>query len=157
MSNLRIIADPHLGHRNICEYRPFKTMYEHEQHIVREWNKVVGKRDVVYVLGDAVFDSKSLYVVEQLMGRKILVRGNHDSLKTHEYLSVFEEVLGIIKKNKAWLSHAPIHPQELRGCPNIHGHVHNNTIPDKRYFNACIENIGYAPMLFADIMKRLEI
>ena len=156
MSNIRVIADPHLGHRNICKYRPFDTMEEHEQHIVDEWNSVVHKRDVVYVLGDAVFDSKSLYRIGQMKGRKILVRGNHDSLKAHEYLSVFEDVIGIIKKSGVWLSHAPIHPQELRGHFNIHGHVHNDTIPDDRYFNACIENIGYAPVLFQDIIKILE-
>lgn len=157
MSQVRIIADLHLGHRNICKYRPFDSIKQHEQAIIDGWNNVVGKRDVVYVLGDAVFESTSLHVLGGLRGRKILVRGNHDKLKAHEYLSVFEDVLGIIKYHGAWLSHAPIHPKELRGCVNIHGHVHNETIKDQRYFNACIENIGYEPMLFQNIMATMEI
>lgn len=156
MSQVRIIADLHLGHRNICKYRPCDSVHEHEQLIIDGWNRVVGKRDVVYVLGDAVFESTRLHIVDQLRGRKILVRGNHDKLKAHEYLSVFEDILGIKKYHGTWLSHAPIHPRELRGCFNIHGHVHNETVPDNRYFNACIENIGYEPILFQEIINILE-
>ena len=43
------------------------------------------------------------------------------------------------------MSHAPIHPNELRGRFNLHGHVHQNSITlpdgslDDRYINCCVE------------------
>jgi calcineurin-like phosphoesterase family protein len=62
-------------------------------------------------------------------------------------------VAGIIKYKGFWLSHAPIHPEELRGKPNIHGHVHTNTLNDSRYFNASLENIGYKPVSIEEVRR----
>jgi calcineurin-like phosphoesterase family protein len=157
MSRVYIISDTHLGHNAICKYRTeFSTAEEHNHHILEEWNSVVTRRDTVYLLGDAVFSMDAMLCAKQLNGNKILVRGNHDKLDTHVYLTAFKHIYGVIKYKGIWLSHAPIHPQELRGCYNIHGHVHNETIPDSRYFNACIENIGYKPILFTDIVDILN-
>jgi calcineurin-like phosphoesterase family protein len=71
--------------------------------------------------------------------KKVLVLGNHDILTTQEYLSVFDEVQGLVKKYGMWISHAPVHPNELRGKYNVHGHVHYASIEDDRYFNVCPE------------------
>jgi calcineurin-like phosphoesterase family protein len=95
--------------------------------------------------------------LKELNGVKRLVRGNHDEFKVEKYLQVFEDVLGITTYKGYWVSHAPIHPVELRGKRNIHGHVHGNTIKDNeggvdnRYINVCIENTNGTPRLFKDI------
>jgi calcineurin-like phosphoesterase family protein len=116
-------------------------MEDNTEKCFASWNKLVTKRDVVYVLGDAVFTTDALTEFKKLPGRKHLVRGNHDALDTGAYLKAFEQVYGLLKYNEFWLSHAPIHPNELRGRVNLHGHVHYSTIQSHHYFNCCSENL----------------
>lgn len=146
-----VTADLHFGHRRIAEFRPFASMEEHEEHIMDEWRKVVRPRDKVWVLGDAAFTLEGLAKLWMLPGTKYLVRGNHDGLLTAQYLRVFEEVYGLVKYKRrgrvpAWLSHAPIHPDELRGGVCIHGHTHHSVMGGPDYFNVCPEIVGYAPV-----------
>jgi calcineurin-like phosphoesterase family protein len=135
-------SDLHFGHKGIERFRKHVSSQEdNEKQIVDCWKQVVTKRDDVYVLGDACFTHESLPEFGLLPGRKFLVRGNHDLLPTEAYFTFFTEVYGLLKYKEFWLSHAPIHPDELRGRINLHGHVHYNNINDPRYFNCCVENI----------------
>lgn len=147
-------SDLHFGHKRIHEFRPFtKSSADNDALIMHDWNAVITKRDIVYVLGDAAFTTEACDLFSALPGEKYLVRGNHDTLNTSYYLKYFKEVYGIIKYKEFWLSHAPIHPDELRGRINLHGHVHYSSIrkpfnpaydvmqeEDHRYFNCCVEN-----------------
>ena len=95
-----------------------------------EWETRVTKRTRVIFLGDVVFDRDLIEPFKKLRGEKVLVAGNHDheKLKTRDLAEMFIEIYGITKYKKFWLSHAPIHPYELRGSMNVHGHVHDKTI-----------------------------
>ena len=53
---------------------------------------------------------------------------------------------GLFKKYGFWLSHCPVHPNELRHKKNIHGHVHNKTVDDDRYINVCCDVVNYTPV-----------
>lgn len=156
MSRVFFISDLHLGCKNILNFsghlRDGDTSLEHDHILVTRWNTTVSKRDKVYVLGDVCFDHDRLPLLEELKGTKVLIRGNHDdNLHASTWLKYFSDVQGITKYGKEfWLSHAPIHPAELRGKRNIHGHVHSNSIRDaygeldNRYINVCVEtNLGY--------------
>lgn len=143
MSNVWFCSDLHLGHKNIGKFRSslVNSTKENNQRIISDWNTYVTKRDVVFVLGDFCFD-KELYDSLDLPGyKKYLIRGNHDRFQTAQYLTFFDEVEGLLKYKGLWLSHAPIHPDELRGKVNVHGHVHYASINDNRYFNCCPENL----------------
>jgi len=156
MSRVFFASDLHFGHKRIHKFRTqFSGELEHREYVIDKWNSVIGKNDKVFVLGDAAFTMESMAAIKRLAGNKVLIRGNHDKLNTSVYLWAFQEVYGLIRYKDCWLSHAPIHPQELRGLFNIHGHVHNETIPDKRYFNACLENIDYTPVEFSVIKDQL--
>ncbi len=135
-------SDLHLGHKNIHKFRGgFSSEEEHQTYIIKAWKTTITKRDDVYVLGDACFTMEALDLLRDLPGTKHLIRGNHDELYTQAYLKVFKNVYGLKKYKEFWLSHAPIHPQELRGRVNLHGHVHYQTVPDNNYFNCCVENL----------------
>lgn len=145
-----VISDLHLGHKNILKYsgtlRGGTTSEEHDQWIIDQWNSVVKKADVVYILGDAAFSLDAYKKLKKMKGQKVLVRGNHDINNVRHLVDYFSDIQGIISyRGTFWLTHAPIHPQELRGRINIHGHVHQNSIlgpdgqPDPRYINACVE------------------
>ena len=144
-------GDPHLGHRNIAKFRPFVDSTEHNTALFLEsWRKSIKKNDIVYFMGDAAFDKESLDLIGNLYARKILIKGNHDDMvSTVDQAAVFEEIHGMLKYKACWLTHCPIHPDEMRGrkC-NIHGHVHNKSImkgwgpwkrPDRKYINTCVD------------------
>ncbi len=142
MSTVWFTSDPHIGHKNIATWRKNISSCEHNTEWFFEcWRASVGKNDLVYVLGDSIFDRELFPRFAELPGRKILIRGNHDKGPASELLTVFEDVKALVPYKKFWLSHAPIHPQELRGKINVHGHVHYKTVPDYRYINVCCDNL----------------
>lgn len=148
------IGDPHLGHRSIAKYRPFvKSSDDNTKLFLDLYDKTVRKKDIVYFLGDVAFDVDHLMLIKPLRGRKILIKGNHDDyVPTSAHHDVFDDIHGMISYKNFWLSHCPIHVDEIRGrVGNVHGHVHAKSIHkrtwygkrvlDKRYFNACVDVI----------------
>lgn len=72
----------------------------------------------------------------------MLILGNHDTdrkLSINDLVYVYDEIHSLYKHKEFWLSHAPIHSDELRGKINIHGHTHEHCIDDDRYINVCVE------------------
>lgn len=160
MSVIRYFSDPHFGHRNMAIRRGFKDENEHDEHIIKEFNSVVGKRDVTYFLGDITMEKANYEILNRLNGIKKVILGNHDRPQHVPELLKYVNSVCALKylKHKQFgniiLSHAPIHPQELeyRFNINIHGHVHENTLKDKRYINVCAEVIDYKPKLLSELL-----
>jgi calcineurin-like phosphoesterase family protein len=148
MANVFFIADLHFGHKNICKYRPFETELEHREWLMDNWQSVVSKRDKVFVLGDCCFSKEAIGSLSGLNGHKSLVIGNHctERLNIRDIIEAFTNVSGLVKYKEFWLSHAPIHPAELRDKINVHGHVHDKAIDDDRYVNVCVESINGTPI-----------
>lgn len=151
MSKVFFISDLHLGHRSICKFSGplrggFTEVDDHDNWIVEQWNKVVTKHDLVWVLGDACFDRKKMPLFKRMNGAKHLILGNHDEFGIQEYLKYFNKVHGFLKYKGTWLSHAPINPLQLRGKWNIHGHVHAGTLDDLRYINVAVEALNGIPI-----------
>jgi calcineurin-like phosphoesterase family protein len=176
VSHVYFIGDLHFGHTGIEKFRTqFPSEAVHRQYIMDIWTDHVRKRDVVYVMGDAAFTQSGLDSIAQLSGRKILVRGNHDLLPTECYLSVFEEVYGLLAWKGMWLSHAPIHPTELYGRTNVHGHCHrggptevlaavdgsrgHQTGAKATYFNTCAEHLPtpYVPIEYHAMRDLIQL
>ena len=144
MSNVWFCSDLHLGHKNIGKFRAplVNSTEDNNNRIISDWEKHVTRRDDVYVLGDWCFDMSLVERLQQLPARaKYLVRGNHDRFDIGVYTKCFNDVFGLKKYKEFWLSHAPIHSDELRGRVNLHGHVHYTSVNDARYFNCCPENL----------------
>lgn len=177
MSNRKLItSDHHLLHHNIYRFtnasgkriRPWaENATEADEMMIEAWNSVVRKGDTVYHLGDVAIKRPGLKLLERMNGRKILVRGNHDIFKLKDYLPYFADIRGTHKIGKMILSHYPIHPASVpHWClANVHGHIHEKTVmrrtwygrraPDTRYFNACVEAIGLAPIEIEDLEARI--
>lgn len=157
-AKVAFISDLHLGHDNILNWQPSrhgKNIHDHDRWIISQWNSVIRKRDTVYVLGDVAFSREALTQCSLLNGNKNIILGNHDKYDIELYQQYFKVCRGIMKYKGFWLSHAPVHPNELRGCHNIHGHVHHKTIPDKRYINVCVEALHGTPIFFDQIKQNL--
>jgi calcineurin-like phosphoesterase family protein len=161
MSGVYFIGDLHFGHKAVAKWRPFDSSEEHDAHLIRQWNEIIKPKDVVWILGDVAFRTNLQYVKDMLRsvrGQKRVVLGNHDDPEMLREAGLKYQ-FGMVKKYGFWLTHAPIHPAELRGSPNIHGHVHSATIPDDRYLNVSAENINYTPIsleVVREIFKERE-
>lgn len=76
--------------------------------LVDLWNAQVGDDDVVYVVGDVVMGKteETLRYVRALAGHKILVRGNHDRKRDHDYLTLgFDEVHNSLTRTLSGTKH----------------------------------------------------
>jgi calcineurin-like phosphoesterase family protein len=150
LSNIWFTSDLHLGHKGAASHRGFTSVVEHDWTIISNLNSVVRKRDKLFILGDVCWNNKSLLLLNDIPGIKELIIGNHDTLSTNEYLKYFTKVHGFRKYDKFWLSHCPIHPQELiRGRGNIHGHIHTGGMTGNLghpYFNVNVDMNNMCPV-----------
>jgi calcineurin-like phosphoesterase family protein len=124
---------------------------------------MVTKRDVLFMVGDIAFDYRGLMKLKELPCRKILVRGNHDTLKTEQYMEVFDEIHGAYRYKGAFITHIPIHPMELFRGYNIHGHCHNGGPREKQigdewdqYYNVIVEYNNYQPVTLEQVLRTLR-
>lgn len=156
MSRVFLISDLHFGHKNMALKRGFKDEVEHDEHIIKMWNSVVHKRDMVYILGDITMEKPHHYhLLYMLNGRKKVVAGNHDKPQhSNELMKYVDSISGMVQYKGYVLTHCPIHESEIdRFRANIHGHVHENTLPDDRYINVSCEVVDYTPVEFSQIRK----
>ena len=183
MPSVFLVSDTHFGHKGVCHFtrndgvtqlRPFDTPEEMDEFMVEAWNARVRPNDKVYHLGDVVMSRRSLSIMNRLNGDKVLIRGNHDIFKDEDYRKYFRELRAYHVMNGMILSHIPIHSESLgRFGVNIHGHLHADrvmrparvleefidhgcTTIDERYHCVCVEQTDFAPILFEDVVKRIE-
>lgn len=130
------IADTHFGHENVIKFdgRPFVDINDMNTTMRNNWNEVVGKDDIVYILGDFMwkFKDSDYEFVKSLNGRKRLIKGNHDKA-THssKFKRLFEQITDYEKvvdgDITVILCHYPIiaYDGSFRGR-NVHlyAHVH---------------------------------
>lgn len=166
-----IVSDTHFGHTNICKFaradgtplRPWDDVSEMDEDMVNRWNATVRPNDKVYHLGDVVINRKALPILSRLNGDKVLIKGNHDIFKIHEYLAYFRDVRAYHVMDNMLLSHIPVHPgSKGRFRANVHGHTHSNVvtdengIPDPWYIPVAVEHTNYAPISFEVIRKKAD-
>lgn len=156
-----VTADTHFGHKKIIEFeptlRPFATIEQHDEELVRRWNDTVRPKDTVWHLGDVVFGAINLPILGRLNGLKHLIMGNHDHYPAEDYLRYFRHLHGTVENRGYIMSHVPVHPQQLtRFKGNIHGHMHAKTMEDPRYACVSMEHTGLTPILLDTVIHRLE-
>ena len=128
------IADMHFGHNNILAFdnRPYNTVAEMEDDMIKKWNKKVTQKDTVYVLGDMFWKNvDGERILPQLNGNIILIKGNHDKafcfdkfkIPQYQYLEIKDNGRNVV------LCHFPIPSFNKHYYPNnyhLYGHVHDS-------------------------------
>lgn len=169
MSVVYFISDLHFHHKNILKFegdnRPFSSVEEMDEELVKRWNDKVTNRDKVFVLGDFAFGS-DISIAGRLNGNKILVMGNHDYKNADEYLKYFTKVYGCTQYKGYLLTHIPVHrSQKYRYKGNIHGHLHSRILIDDSmenefdpfYINVSVERLpNLQPMEFNQLIEHYE-
>jgi calcineurin-like phosphoesterase family protein len=183
MPNVFLTSDTHFGHVNICNFtnydgspvRPWDSVEEMDEEMVKRWNETVGPKDKVYHLGDVVINRKSLQILDRLNGDKVLIKGNHDIFPLKDYVKYFRDIRAYHVMNGFILSHIPVHKDSIaRFGANIHGHTHGNRVRklrgvnvktgellysdviDPDYFCVCVEQTDYRPISFEDVLKKIK-
>lgn len=175
------ISDLHLGHQNIIRLcnRPFADVEEMDEALIENWNRRVGKDDLVYLLGDIVWDRKRVPdYMERLQGRKVLIStGNHDAswVKREEYHVYFESVIPYLETklcgHPVTLCHYPLlewkdsrEETEAKLGYLIHGHIHNRVSEEYRMLyiqhnalNAGVDVNNFAPATFEELLENNRV
>ncbi len=169
--DVAFIGDLHFGHLWAAKTRGFETVDAHDEEVIARFNSVVGKKTLVFILGDIAMDKKHYYKLLQLNGRKILIPGNHDKRENMKELATYFETVAADMEYKGCIAtHMPIHPQENRYYMlNIHAHTHNSKImrrryqpgsitvheeEDPNYFCVSWEQLDGIPISFKEIMEQ---
>ena len=159
-------SDLHFGHENVLKFdeRPFETVEEMDEELIRRWNNKVDKGDLVYVLGDLIWktaNNEALSIIKRLNGQIILIKGNHDrfiknataknalaGLKDYDDICV---ALADGTTRRCILSHyfMPFYNGHRYNAIHLHGHSHKT---EEHYLELgiikAIKDNGYEPQIY---------
>lgn len=187
MSRVWITSDLHIGHNKdyIFRDRGFKSIEEHDRALVANWNELVGGEDIVYILGDVMLKhdlddtdfAYGLSVLEQLKGKLVIIRGNHDTVGKSER---YKSLANVLRAGEAalyldypesgryhfYLTHYPtlISHKKLKSVKtaliNIYGHTHQK----EHFYNnhpymycACMDAHDLKPVLLDEIIEEIKL
>jgi calcineurin-like phosphoesterase family protein len=171
-------SDPHYGHENILKYchRPFSSIEEHDEELIRLWNETVPEDGIVFILGDIGFCSETYLktILNRLHGKIYWIIGNHDWRRItpgimNRFECITQQMVITVDNKLVYLNHFPflcypdsdrhpvyqffghVHSGPLSGSSDISKLVHLN----KRQYDVGVDNNEYKPISFQDIMKKI--
>jgi len=157
-----IIGDLHLHHinmiiRNYCE-RPFKTIEEHDETLITNWNNKVKKSsDIVYIVGDFALQCTKEEVrrlLKCLNGKKYFIEGDHDK-QIWQCKDLLEKITPLMKTKIAGVFTTICHykmevwPRSHFNAWHLYAHSHHAKgclRPTGKSWCVSVENINYTPI-----------
>lgn len=171
-------SDPHYGHENILKYchRPFSSIKEHDEELIRLWNETVPEDGIVFILGDIGFCSEAYLksILNRLNGKIYWIIGNHDWRRItpgimNRFECITQQMVITVDNKIVYLNHFPFlcYPDSDRHpVYQFFGHVHSGPLSsssdisrlvhlNKRQYDVGVDNNEYKPISFQDIMKKI--
>lgn len=165
-SRVFVTSDNHFGHQNILRYEDrvskmqITTLEEHDNILKNNWNNVVGKNDLVIIMGDFSFKKAipTMELLNELNGDKVLIRGNHDiylddkKFDNSVFKGVFDYIEAKYRGQEMCLMHYPIqsfkHQNRIENnSVLLFGHIHSeNCIIPKKSYNVGVDVNNYTPI-----------
>lgn len=150
-------SDLHVGHSNICKLTDRGSVVAQEAHddwIRCIWNSQVKPGDIVYHLGDFLYNSEDVHLFKRLMsqltGQKVFIKGNHDRSKlvsktkdSYEWHDIKNIKINIgDDKIHTVLCHFAFHTWDRmhHGSFHLHGHSHGSLAPYGRRLDVGLDN-----------------
>ena len=179
-------SDLHFGHENVIRFdnRPFNTVEEMDEEMIKHWNAKVGKGDIVYVLGDFIWKAatnEAVSIIRRLNGQIILIKGNHDRFlhnaaakKALAGIKDYDDICVTLEDGttrRCILSHyfIPFYNGHRYQAIHLHGHSHFTeesaeevritTELNEKGYDLKIYNVGcmywnYTPVTLDEILER---
>jgi calcineurin-like phosphoesterase family protein len=155
-------SDYHFSHANIIRYcnRPFETVEEMNETIIRKHNERVKPEDTVFFLGDFIFkggkeggEEKYRHFEKRLNGKFIFIKGNHDR---HNSLNTIISKVYIHYGSKDICMTHRAEDADPNVPWNFCGHVHEKykikrLNENSIIVNLCVEVWDYYPVAFKQI------
>lgn len=159
-------ADTHFGHERIIELanRPFATVEEMDEEMIRRWNAVVAPGDLIYHLGDFAFCDHTPYLA-RLNGQKKLIIGNHDHsnrLKKAKGWATIDSLLRVKgipgEPLPVVLCHYAMRvwSSSHHGALHLYGHSHGSLPGDHQSCDVGVDCWGFQPVTLNDVKMRLR-
>ena len=161
-----LTSDHHFFHTNIIKYceRPFNDAVHMNSEMFTRWNETINPEDIVIYVGDlsaGLGEKKQelFNLVQNLNGKKFLIRGNHDHQPDDWYLQAgFKRVFPYINLGGILVIHYSLQTAIERGFKVqdfgtveyvIHGHTHRVDIPDhENHFNVAADRHNFTPVSY---------
>lgn len=155
-------ADHHFGHKRIIElaHRPFSSVEEMDEEMVRRWNAIVARGDTVYHVGDFAFADHTPYL-SRLNGQKRLILGNHDHsnrVKAAKGWATVDSMLTIKDgETPIVLCHYGLRVwnRSHYGALHFYGHSHGSLPGDSQSCDVGVDCWSFAPVSLDEIRSRL--
>ena len=170
-------SDLHFGHDREFIYTPrgFKTVWEMNDTILKNWNEIVNPEDDVYCLGDLMLGNNDVGMsyIKDLKGKIHVVRGNHD---TDVRMDLYNKCYNIIEVTEGqflkwngfnfYLNHYPTFTSNLEKSDrlkehiiNLYGHTHQkenfyNDIPFM--YHVGLDSHDCKPVLIENIITDIN-
>lgn len=161
-------SDTHFGHANIIKYtkRPFKSLEQMNRTLIRNWNKKVQPTDTVFFLGDFCFKNgpngkkgegvqrNAEHWIEQLNGRIVFIRGNHDS--NNSLKTIISEAVIDIGGYEINLVHNPAHADKgfkFNFCGHVHEKWKYQMTKTHTIINVGVDVWDFQPVSYQEIME----
>lgn len=165
MNETFFTSDTHFQHPNIRIYakRPYDTVEEMDEDLIRLWNETVSPGDTVWHLGDFALGNQDRIpnLLARLNGTVHLCWGNHDKRKLIEgkgwFASTQDVAEVLIGKDLIFLSHYGhrVWNRSHHGAFHFYGHSHGGLEPIARSIDVGVDVWGYRPVTLAQIKARL--
>jgi calcineurin-like phosphoesterase family protein len=161
-------SDHHFGHSNIINFcnRPYSDVIQMEKDLVTRFNSVVQPGDVVYFIGDIVWDKKSMDVLPALHGVHRFVLGGHD-LRFFTEKSPNQCPPGV-RKYEIWevnaegqpivLCHFPLREWNgsYHGVWHLHGHCHGRAFEPPHCLDVSVDAWEFYPVSLTQIREEMD-
>ena len=172
-------SDSHHSHFHICKYchRPFQSRSEMDQTLIKNWNEVVPEDGIVVHCGDFMLphneDIKEYNkYLNQLHGRVLLLRGNHDRASldwvSDKLIAVRDQAMIVVDGVKIFAQHYPC--AAFNGDYHVYGHIHTladgscygidgdvTKVMRKNTYDVGVDQNGYTPVSYwqlCDIFRK---
>ena len=157
-------SDTHFGDHRVLNIRrrPFRSVADMNDAMVRLWNSRVHPRDEVWHLGDFAANAKTAEAILPILnGQKHVVLGNLDGPEISALGWSSVQAYSEIKLDGTMLvlCHYPFRTWNgiHRGSINLHGHSHGRLKPLTRQYDVGVECHGFRPVLLAELLAANKI
>lgn len=155
-------ADFHLGHDNIRRFcnRPFDSVEEMDEEIIKRWNQRVGKKDTGYIIGDFCMGNPIKYY-ERLNGKVILLHGDHDR---ETAFPIWMRTIAPLQDEYGHSRSITMCHWSMRSWPKSHyaswhlfGHHHGKLEPYGLSFDVGVDCWNFYPLSLEEVSSKMAI
>ena len=159
-----ITSDTWFGRTQILQIanRKFDNVDEMNAALIKNWNKVVKKNDIIFHLGNFAWDPKTArQVLKKLNGQIYFMIGSSDDalldiIHEFENVSILEDQILELPQYDSVISHYPLEVWNGKDSGTLHFHGHtvysHKTDLSKMYrINVCTDFWNYTPVNYLTI------